>query len=113
MPLNPGTLGAHRVPGKPKRLVVDALLAGRSSRETREALQVLLNETGHRAVFDPKLAKEWSDHETRFSYRWRASMRSRRRIVTLPSLPGLPSEKRLKGLELRPTQRAALEKTST
>jgi len=98
------------VPGKPKQLVVDASLAGRGSHEAREALQVILAETGHAAVFDPKLAEEWSDHETLFSYRWRTSMRSRRRIVMLPELSALPWEKRLKGVDLRPTQRAALEK---
>jgi hypothetical protein len=98
------------VPGKPKRLVVDASLAGRGSHETREVLRVILEETRHAAAFDPKLAEEWSDHETLFSYRWRASMRSRRRIVTLQDLSALPWEKRLKRLNLRPTQRAALEK---
>lgn len=71
---------------------------------------MILDETGHAAVFDPKLAKEWSDHETLFSYRWRASMRSRRRVVMLPELSSLPWERRLKRLDLRSTQRAALEK---
>ena len=98
------------MPGKPKQLVVDASLAGRGSSEAREALEVILMETRHTAVFDPKLAEEWSLHETLFSYRWRASMRSRRRIVRLSEAPRLPWESRLKRVELRPNQRVALEK---
>jgi hypothetical protein len=71
---------------------------------------VILQETRHTAVFDPKLAEEWSGHETLFSFRWRASMRSRRRVVTLLQAPRLPWEVRLKQVKLRPAQREALEK---
>lgn len=71
---------------------------------------MILGETRHSTVFDPRLTKEWSDHETLFAYRWRASMRSRRRVVNLQELPPLPWERRLHRLGLRPTQKSALEK---
>lgn len=96
--------------GKPRRLVVDASLAGPAPQVARDALHVIEFETEHSVVFDPKLAEEWGRHQTSFSRSWRVRMHGRKRIVAITEAAGLPWERRLEQVKLRPTQRAALEK---
>ena len=96
--------------GKPRRLVVDASLAGPAPQVARDALHVIEFETEHAAVFDPKLVEEWERHQTSFSRSWRVRMHGRKRIVAIDALPALPWERHLEKVKLRPTQKSALEK---
>jgi hypothetical protein len=85
-----------------RRIVVDASVA-RSAGETshpdstlcREFLLAMLK-ICHRVVLTPEIEREWRQHASRFSMRWLATMRSRRKAVdvhppiTLASLLGQP-----------------------
>jgi hypothetical protein len=70
-----------------RRIVVDASVV-RSAGETshpesvlcREFLQAIL-EICHRVVLTPEIEREWRRHASRFSMRWLATMRSRRKVV--------------------------------
>jgi hypothetical protein len=83
-----------------RRIVVDASVA-RSAGETSHPDSVLCREfllailkICHRVVLTPETEREWHRHASRFSMRWLATMRSRRKVVdanltfTLASLLG-------------------------
>jgi len=70
-----------------RRIVVDASVA-RSAGETSHPDSVLCREfllailkICHRVVLTPEIEREWRRHASRFSLRWLASMRSRRKVV--------------------------------
>jgi len=72
-----------------RRLVDDASIGAAAgltdfptSLRSREFLMEVLK-ISHRVVMTRDLAREWDNHQTRFSARWRAEMRSRRKIVDL------------------------------
>jgi hypothetical protein len=77
-------------PPAPRRLVIDADVARSagqaSSRDARSAacrafLLCLESETRHALAMSDRLGQEWADHASAFAIRWRALMRSRRRLV--------------------------------
>lgn len=75
-----------------RRLVVDASIGAAAgltdfptSLRSREFLMEVLK-ISHRIVMTRDLAREWDNHQTRFSARWRAEMRSRRKIVDVEGI---------------------------
>jgi hypothetical protein len=75
-----------------RRLVIDASVgaaAGRTDFPTSRRSRAFLAEVlkiSHQVVMTRELAREWDDHETRFSARWRVDMRSRRKVIDLENV---------------------------
>jgi hypothetical protein len=73
---------------KISQMVIDADVAFNAgiteqplSKNSREILQAILNDSNVNVVFCKELLNEWNKHQSRFSYGWRASMVSKKRTV--------------------------------
>jgi predicted nucleic acid-binding protein len=79
---------------KKKLLVVDASVAraaGYSEHPTSSACRQILMDIlniCHSVALNPELRREWQQHQSRFTYKWRASMAAKRKplhdIITTP-----------------------------
>jgi hypothetical protein len=65
----------------------------------------------HRLVTTPDVSEEWRKHASRFTIRWLAAMRSKRKVVTIvPNPAGKVREHILACSGFEPNQLAAMEK---
>jgi hypothetical protein len=101
-----------------RRIVVDASVARSAgeaahpvSRHSREFLQAMLR-ICHRVVMTKEIRQEWRRHQSNFTYRWLATMTSKRKVfnasVDVARQEALVSA--IHGSDLTANQRGAVEK---